>query len=422
MAQVIDQQRVEAHGSSLSEKKTATARADLDGRENKLGIESRPGRKENDEMTMRQKAIWIQVVVLLVADAAKADGQIKTPSVSNRFGLVPSGTARIHPGWDHPQFPPHAVCFKTPEEIKAIYKASLRNPRAESVTTYPKSTDGSLRMVGTAHSFCRSAYGRLVMIARQAGHKQQQEVLTNSGGGQGGCARTKWESENGIYRFDTPVPKIMASVANAKWDVMLLSPFYNDRPRFYEGWIDFCLKYNPHMKFYLMDGWPQIGQFPQQPMSDDVFTHEVLEEMRRLKTEGYSKIVAALQKNYPGKVFVVPTCNAFTLAAQHQKRDGIPGIEAVHHLTSGKDKENCIWRDRIGHPSRKMILLEGYVYYATVFGRNPQLIPEHPHADSQDPRDALFRKLAWQAALGHPLSGVKDRNNNGIADNREEKD
>lgn len=366
--------------------------------------------------------LWTLIAVVSLATSVGFADELKKPATtSNKFGLVPAGTASIHPGWNDPKFPPHATCFKTPEQIKALYKATLRNPRAKAVTSYPKPTDGSLRMVGTAHSFVNAAYRQLVVLARQSGHAQQKDVLVSAGGGQSGCSRTRWEMENGIYRFDKPVPKLMASVANAEWDVMLMSPFYNDRPRFYEGWIDFCLKHNPHMKFYLMDAWPQIGQFPKQPKSEDVFTHEVLDEMRRLKTEVYSKIVATLQKKYPGKVHLVPTCNALTLAAQHHRKKPIPGIDAIHHLTSGRNKENCIWRDRIGHLSRKMLPLEVYVYYATVFGRNPERIPQAPGA-KKNPRDALFRKLAWQVVLSHSLTGIKDENKNGIADDRENKD
>ena len=30
--------------------------------------------------------------------------------------------------------------------------------------------------------------------------------------------------------------------------------------------------------------------------------------------------------------------------------------------------------------------------------------------------DAIFREIAWQAVVQHPLSGVKDANHNGIGD------
>jgi hypothetical protein len=31
----------------------------------------------------------------------------------------------------------------------------------------------------------------------------------------------------------------------------------------------------------------------------------------------------------------------------------------------------------------------------------------------------MFRKIAWQAVIGNPLSGHTDKNSNGISDNRE---
>jgi len=38
--------------------------------------------------------------------------------------------------------------------------------------------------------------------------------------------------------------------------------------------------------------------------------------------------------------------------------------------------------------------------------------PEFPSQDL----DEIFRKIAWEAVANHPLSGVKDENNDGVAD------
>jgi hypothetical protein len=59
--------------------------------------------------------------------------------------------------------------------------------------------------------------------------------------------------------------------------------------------------------------------------------------------------------------------------------------------------------------------LEGYVFYATLYQKSPELIkatlPFH-----NDELDKIFRKIAWQAVINNPLSDVTDKNNNGIGD------
>jgi hypothetical protein len=260
------------------------------------------------------------------------------------------------------------------------------------------------------------------VIARAAG-LEQPPLLANTGGGRSGSARVKWELENGIFDFDgRPVPKLLASIANAEWEVMMWGPFYHDRPEYYSCWIDFCMKYNPQMKFYLMNGWPQIGQFEQIPTSEDAFTSETIARMGSVKQAVFARLVDALNRTYEGKVHVLPTCEAMVLAAQHYNEGKLPGVEGIHRLV-GK-KERSLWRDHIGHLGPGFDRLEGYVFYATLYGRSPALIEGDVFLDKAGDYpsrelDRVFRKIAWQAVVTSPLSGVTDANHDGIADTRE---
>ena len=65
--------------------------------------------------------------------------------------------------------------------------------------------------------------------------------------------------------------------------------------------------------------------------------------------------------------------------------------------------------------------LEGYVFYATLYGQSPELIKDtipfggnanFPNATL----DQMFRKIAWQAVVEHPYSGVTDQDGNGVND------
>lgn len=324
---------------------------------------------------------------------------------------------KVDPGWDLDRFPEHAVCYKSPGEIKVIFEHAVSGKQS-AVVSYEKPKDGALRIVGTGHSFMAPGYRTFPVICKAAGFTQP--LYTHTGGGITGSARYKWEQENGIFQFDgKPTPKLLASIANAKWDAMMWGPYFNDRPSYYSCWIDFCLQYNPEMKFYLSDAWPQLYQLGKNPESEAFFTPEVFDRIGAEKRMIYAKIVESLRGQYPNKVFVLPTSDAMVLSAKHFLRDELPGIDGIHRVI-GKH-ERSLWRDQLGHLGPGFERLEGYVFYATIYGKSPELIEgDIPFGgDATFPSrqlDRTFRKIAWQAVIGHPLSGVIDEDGDGIND------
>jgi len=326
----------------------------------------------------------------------------------------------VDPGWEKPRFPAHAVCYMSPSEIKKVYAGSPGRKGAV-VTSYPKPTDGGLRIVGTGHSFMVPGCKTLPLISRAAGF--EQPLLTHTGGGVTGSARYKWELENGIFQFDRkPTPKLLASISNAKWDAMTWGPYDQDRPAYYQCWIDFCLKYNPGMKFYLSDAWPQLHQFEKKPTTDAEMTYEAVAALDELKDQHFEKLLSGLKAEYRDRVFIMPTSDAMVLAVKCFHEGKLPGIEGVHKLVGGKEKS--LWRDARGHLGPGLEYLEGYVFFATIYARSPELIrqPLGSRERGGFPSVALdraFRKIAWEAVVGNPLSGVTDANRNGIGDRHE---
>jgi len=326
----------------------------------------------------------------------------KRPGIRREF--------KVNPGWDLDRFPEHAMCYKAPAEIRATF-AKVASQKQPAVVSYPKPSDGALRVVGVGHSFMMPGYKTLRAISKGAG--MQQPLYTHVGGGMTGSARYKWEQENGIFEFDgKPVPKLLSSIANAKWDAMMFGPYYNDRAEYYSCWIDFCLKYNPDMKFYLSDAWPQLEQLKKKPKSEAFFTAEVLDRMASEKRATSQKTLDPLLKAYPNKIFVLPTSDAMVLAAKHFIRGELPGIEGLHRAI-GK-QERSLWKDQLGHLGPGLERLEGYVFYATLYRKSPEQIQnaidfggdgDFPSAEL----DRIFRKIAWQAVAEHPYSGISAR-------------
>ena len=325
----------------------------------------------------------------------------------------------VDPGWKEDRFPEDAVCYKTPEEIRAIFeKTKPANQR--TVVSYPKPADGAIRVVGVGHSFMTPGYKTLPLISRGAG--MSQPLYTHVGGGMTGSARYKWEQENGIFGFEgKPEPKLLCSIANAKWDAMMFGPYFHDRPAYYSCWFDFCLKHNPEMKFYLSDAWPQLAHLKEKPTSEEFFTEEIFDQMAETNRSEGTKMLGSLLDSYPNKVLVVPTSDAMVLAAKHFLRGELPGIDGLHRVI-GK-KERSLWKDQLGHLGPGFERLEGYVFYATLYGRSPELIeneirfqgnPKFPSPEL----DRVFRKIAWQAVSNHPNSVVTDKDGDGINDSK----
>lgn len=101
-------------------------------------------------------------------------------------------------------------------------------------------------------------------------------------------------------------------------------------------------------------------------------------------------------------------------------REGkLPGVEGVHKLIGKKDRS--LWRDRLGHPGPGFGQLEGYVFYATLYDKSPELIEKDVSFSGVrgypgKKLDRTFREIAWKAVVNNPLSGVTDKNNNGVCD------
>lgn len=324
---------------------------------------------------------------------------------------------RVDPGWQSEGFPDSAVCYRSPDEIKSIYERSVGN-KQPAVVSYKEPTDGAMRIVGTGHSFMAPGYRTFPVICKAAG--MTQPLYTHTGGGITGSTRYKWEQENGIFDFaGRPQPKLLASIANAKWDAMMWGPYFNDRAEYYSCWVDFCLKYNPDMKFYLSDAWPQLYQLGENPTSESFFTPEVFDRIGGERRQEYAERVEVLRKSYPGKIFVMPTSDAMVLAAKSFLKGELPGVDGIHQVI-GK-KERSLWRDQLGHLGPGFDRLEGYVFYATLYGKSPELIsteiPFGGQADFPGPKlDRVFREIAWKAVTEHPLSGVVDQDGDGLND------
>ncbi len=291
-----------------------------------------------------------------------------------------------------------ATYLKSPKDIRAMARGTLG---------YPKGS--GLRIVGTGHSWMAPGYRTLPKIAKAAG--VEQYLRTHYSGGETGGIRMMWEHENGILSYKgKPKPICMPAITTGKWDVMVWGCYTNDRPEYYFAWIDFCMKFNPKMEFYVFNAWPQwadgFGDGDGAPRIENY-------RARAAKMDKtFRKLIADIDKRYPDKVHILATCDAMMSALELYFKGKLPGVKALNRRAERKSP--AIWSDG-GHLGVGMDRLEGYVFYATLYQKSPELIkaklPFH-----NDELDKIFRKIAWQAVAGNPLSDVTDKNANGIGD------
>lgn len=294
-----------------------------------------------------------------------------------------------------------ATYLKSPEEIRGMVNSSKRPLR------YPKGS--GLRIVGTGHSWMAPGYRTLPKIAEAAG--LEQHLRTHSKVGERGGIRMMWEDEDGILSYHgKPTPTCMAAITTGEWDAMVWGCYTNDRPEYYFAWIDFCMKYNPKMEYYVFNAWPQyadgFGEGDRQPRIANYRARAA--EMHKI----FTKRIADVDKRYPNKVHILPTCDAMMAALELYFEGKLPGVKGLNRKVDGKSPS--IWSDG-GHLGVGMDRLEGYVFYATLYETSPELIEtDLPFHNAE--LDKIFRKIAWQAVVNNPLSDVTDKNGNGIGD------
>jgi hypothetical protein len=283
---------------------------------------------------------------------------------------------------------------------------------AEKALSYPKGH--GLRIVSTGHSWVAPAMKTLSPIALAAGF-DGHHLLSHLNGGGKGSVRSIWAAEKGLdypgRAKDEPKRTILLpAIETGQWDVMTWGAFTWDKPEDYTNWIDVCLKANPGMVFYVQDGWPRAQEGMTVPGTYDI--KKFLEAQLRIN-EKIKHGVDALNAKYPGKIHVIPMgdgiCELLRLLLDKQ-------LPYVQKVDSQKQAVPGIYKDG-GHLDEKSGLdwFEGYVYYATLYKRSPELI-KGKFKVPDDELDKVFRKVAWQVVTHHPLSGVTDRKGSGIGD------
>jgi hypothetical protein len=297
----------------------------------------------------------------------------------------------------------------TAAELDRLMQADTAKGSKEPLS-FPKGN--GLRILMTGHSWVAPARISLPKIAAAAGldgHHQR----THTSGGMSGSAQSIWLSEIGKFNGQPAKTILLPAIATGQWDVMTWGAFYGDKPEHYERWIDLCLKYNPKMVFYIQDGWP-VYSAEMEKLSTEEKLKAIDSQAAEIQATLSKSLYEALNAKYPGKVHVLPCGDAVLRMLHLYFQKQLPDFDCVSENLGGK---KGIYRDG-GHLSTNsgMGQLAGYVYYATLYKRSPELIEGGRPEGVSDGIDRIMRKVAWLSVINSPYSGVTDKNGDGIAD------
>ena len=282
--------------------------------------------------------------------------------------------------------------------------------------------DGGVKMLFIGHSLVAPVEKMIRYVSRGVRLKDYESRMQYSGGKSGAPLRH--------WNYTGSKQKTRPALMTGKWDYMAMGMYYywaevEDISR----WIDFALKYNPGMKFYLQDGWPaadggrsNYGSSSREAKALRAAAGEIWKDVEEddrgkkiLTMKAFEKAIAGLDKNmdvklkalkkkYPGKVFSIRSSHAMLELRRLLEKKKLPMINRVL-AASRKDRDSALYVDQL-HSGTAVILLESYLYLAAVHKLDPRKLPVLRKGE-EGKLDKVLRGLAVKITLENPWSGVK---------------
>jgi len=254
------------------------------------------------------------------------------------------------------------------------------------------------RILSAGHSFHVFMPGILRELAQSAGIKDHVQVDVQSIGG-----------SRVIQHWDLAEEKNKAKTAlkAAKVDTFTLSPIYLPD----DGIAHFAalaLEHNPDIRLTVQEFWlPYDVYDPSRKKADKPDRNALTGEELRKRHEPYFKgmddhVRELNQKHGKTVLYVVPVGQAVIGLREKVIAGQAPGVKTQEEL----------FTDAIGHVRAPVMALTAYCHYAVIYRRSPVGLPmpavlSKAKLEDGDKLNRLLQELAWEAAVGHPLSGVK---------------
>ena len=269
---------------------------------------------------------------------------------------------------------------------------------AARLATMEKSGNG-LWVASTGHSLVAPALGPFEVISKAAGFEGHLQIRQLSGGATG-SPRAHWEKpqEQQVVKRALETGKCDVLTMGAHWEGSEVDDFAR--------WIELGRKHNPNMAFYVQDAWPRLNDLVPGARRDPKDTNVTLDKYEATMAEFNDWIAAkieTLNERFPGKVHVIPVGNGMLELVRRHLRGELPGVEAIVVPKEQAEQRTSLYRDSI-HPSKMVATLEGYIYFACIYRKNPAELPGRVFDVPE--LDRILREVAWKVVSEHPHSGV----------------
>ena len=256
------------------------------------------------------------------------------------------------------------------------------------------------KVYSIGHSFHVFMPGILNEIAQAAEIKEHKQVGLSSIGGS--RVIQHWDVADDKF-------KSKALLTEGKVDVLTMAPIYLPD----DGIENFCklaLEHNPNIRITIQEFWLPHDRFnvanfgAPHPIADR--NARSMAELREQHAAYFASIdehVKKLNEKFNTKAIYVTPVGQAVLALREKVAAGeVPGIK----------QQTDLFTDPIGHATPTIQALASYCHFAVIYRRSPVGLPMPAVlAKAKTPTDPallkMLQELAWQAAIQHPLSGVK---------------
>lgn len=282
---------------------------------------------------------------------------------------------------------------------KKIHKELEQKNKIEASGSLSFPKGNGLRLIMLGNSWTRPAVETLPQIAAAAGLDGHRARACTPGSQRG----------HADPLFNSPEARnnIFPAINTGQWDAMTILSRWKDKPEHFAQWIDLGLKANSNMKFYIQTGWAPLSKGSvKSPQDAKVVIAQLEADLANQKME-YKANYEALQVKYKGKVYMIP-CGDAVLEMVRLYYDGkLPGVDCLSEKIVGGKKG--VFMDE-GHLGNDLHYLLGYLFYATLYRVSPEEIKNFTPKDINPELDQIMRRVAWQAVINSPYSGVSDKN------------
>lgn len=255
------------------------------------------------------------------------------------------------------------------------------------------------RVYSVGHSFHVFMPAILNDIAQAAEIKDHKQVGLSSIGGS--RVIQHWEVANDKF-------KSKEMLESGQVDVLTLAPIFLPDDGI-EHFCELAFKNNDAIRITIQEFWLPNDRFNPEnfrvahPEPDR--NARSLKELREQHTAYFKSIddhVLKLRGTFGTQaIYVVPVGQAVLALREKIAAGEAPGLKA----------QTDLFTDVLGHATPQLQVLVAYCHYAVTYRRSPVGLPMPAALTRGKPTDPallkLMQELAWQAAIEHPLSGVK---------------